>query len=184
MSGLVWFAPASVVYMCLYTHRVWTTSGKLCCTDGGVRRDYLLYLLFGDVWLLFAHLNCAFWLTMITDPSFWFYIKHGVVWQDKHCSGLGVGVLWIVTFCPEDPMGWCLAAEEVKGKGCGYRKCLSEVLYPFCPGYTCNFFSSCAVLRSSRSGSSLGGAAGGCCLQMQHNESVVVHHNTLQVGTS
>ncbi len=119
---------------------------------------------------------------MITDPSFWFYMKHGVVWQDKHCSGLGVGVLWIVTFCPEEPMGWCLAAEEVKGKGCGYRKCLSEVLYPFCPGYTCNFFSSCAVLRSSRSGSSLGGAAGGCCLQMQHNESVVVHHNTLQDG--
>jgi len=36
-----------------------------------------------------------------------------------------------------------LAAEEVKGKGCGYRKCLSEVLYPLCPGY---IFNSCAVL--------------------------------------
>lgn len=56
------------------------------------------------------------------------------------------GVLWIVTFCPEEPMGWCLAAEEVKGKGCGYRKCLSEVLYPLCPGYICNIFNSCAVL--------------------------------------
>lgn len=179
MSGLVWFAPASVVYMCLYTNRVWTISGKLCCTDidGGVKRHDLL-----TVWLMIVTApltNNDYWSIILILHKAWCGFDRTnniVVWEWE--------VLWIVTFCPEEPMGWCLAAEEVKGKGCGYRKCLSEVLYPFCPGYTCSFFSSCAVLRSSRSGSSLGGAAGGCCLQIQHNESVVVHHNTWQMDTS
>lgn len=115
-----------------------------------------------------------FYPVCIEEAFYCCLIANYISWEISVClwsarvmipSPVSSQILWIETVCSMG-WGWCLAAEEeVKGKGCGYRKWLAVARYPFLSWFCSQHFQQlCSVCPADLLRELPGWGTPACCL--------------------